>query len=132
MNEETNNTIEISDDSYLPQNLRPSGEVRAKYPCYTWSSKNVLSSEIWFGVIFGISAFATLLAGFRPTGPRLICCLIFSIISVITSLILLFYSVIWHSFSMVISIVQGIVSFICLIMASKDVCHISRTRNEIS
>ena len=131
MNDETNNTIQISDDSYLPRNIRPSGEIIAKYPCYTWSSKNILSSEIWFGVIFGISAFATLLAGFRPTGPRLICCLIFSIISVITSLVLLFYSVIWHSFSMVISIVQGIISFICLIMTSKDVCHISRTRNEI-
>ena len=130
--ETNNNTIDASNDnSSLTQNHNESHTMVGKDGCHMWSIKDVLSSEIWFGAIFGISSFATLLAGFQPSAHHLVCCLIFSIISVITSLILLFYSVIWHSISMVISIVQGIMSFICLIMASKDVCHMSRPRNEV-
>ena len=99
--------------------------------CNTWSAGKIVSSEIWFGVIFGLSAFATIFAGFRQTKANTIFCLIFSMVSVLTSLILLFYSIIWHSISMVISIVQGLVSFICLVMTSKDICHNQRRRNVV-
>ena len=103
--------------------------VMEKNQCKQWSTSNILSSEIWFGIVFGISAVATLLAGFRRTKATTISCLLFSLISLLTSLILLFYSVIWHSISMVISILQGLVSFICLVMTSKDMCHTQRAGN---
>ena len=98
--------------------------VMEKDQCKQWSTSNILSSEIWFGIVFGVSAVSTFIAGFRPTKASKISCLLFSIVSLLTSLILLFYSVVWHSIiSMVISILQGLVSFICLIMTSKDMCH---------
>jgi cytochrome c oxidase subunit IV len=100
-----------------------------KNECNQWSIRNILFSEIWFGMVFGVSAVSTLVAGFRPTKATTISCLLFSMISLLTSLILLFYSVIWHSISMVISILHGLVSFICLVMTSKDMCHRPRAGN---
>ena len=89
----------------------------------SWSLMDILSSEIWFGIIFGVSGVFTLLAGYRTSRWIGLSCLIFALISVITSLFLFFYSVIWHSVSLVISIVQGLASFVCLIMISRDTCR---------
>ena len=99
--------------------------------CTRWSVKNILSSEIWFGIIFGLSGLFTILAGCRPSRCNSLYCLIFAIISVLTSLFLLFYSVIWHSISLVISIVHGLVSFVCLVMTSRDTCHKPHGRNVV-
>ena len=84
--------------------------------------KNIMFSEIWFGIIFGLSGLVGILAGCRPSRCNMVYFLTFSMIVVLTALALLLYSIIWHPVSVELSIVQGLVSFVCILTNQLSVC----------
>ena len=88
--------------------------------CRSLLKANKLSPEICFGILCGLYGCVTMLAGFRPNKTNKRCCLVFGVITLLTSLILICFSIVWHSFMLVICIIQGLVSIICLVTIGKD------------
>ena len=87
--------------------------------CRSYLQANTLSPKICFGILCGLYGCVTMLAGFRPNKTNKRCCLVFGVITLLTSLILICFSIVWHSFMLVICIIQGLVSLICLVTIGK-------------
>ena len=84
---------------------------------------------IWFGITFGFSAFFTILAGVKPSRGMVVAVIIVSIISIVASLWLLLFSLSWYYKDhitgitlLVTGLLQGVVSFTCLVLAADDGC----------
>lgn len=115
-------------DNYIQHNnsITPSYQT---YRHIEWSLRTILDSNIWFGIIFGLSGIFTILAGTRPFHCNVVTVIIVSIISSVTSMGLIIHSRIWYvkdnaifTSLMLTSLLQGAVSFSCLVIASNDAC----------
>ena len=114
----TNESLKIHNGSF--SNLKIYSPIYIDETCKSLLQANTLSPEICFGILCGLYGCVIMLAGFRPNKTNKMCCLVFGVITLLTSLILICFSIVWHSFMLVICIIQGLVSLICLVAIGKD------------
>ena len=114
----TNESLKIHNDSF--SNPKIYSPIYIDGTCKSLLQENTLSQEISFGILCGLYGCVILLAGFRPNKTNKRCCLVFGVITLLMSLILICFSIVWHSFMLVICIIQGLVSLICLVTIGKD------------
>ena len=114
----TNESLKIPNDSVSKPKIYSS--IYIDETCRSLLKENRLSPEIFLGILCGLYGCVTMLAGFRPNKTNKRCCLVFGVITLLMSLILICFSIVWHSFMLVICIIQGLVSLICLATTGKD------------
>ena len=114
----TNESLKIHNDSF--SNPKIYSPIYIDETCKSLLQANTLSPEICFGILCGLYGCVIMLAGFRPNKTNKRCCLVFGVITLLMSLILICFSIVWHSFMLVICIIQGLVSLICLATTGKD------------
>ena len=114
----TNESLKIHNDSFA--NPKIYSPIYIDETCKSLLKAHTLSPEICFGILCGLYGCVTMLAGFRPNKTNKMCCLVFGVITLLMSLILICFSIVWHSFMLVICIIQGLVSLICLVTIGKD------------
>ena len=114
----TNESLKILNDSF--SNSKIYSPIYIDETCRSVLQENTLSPEICFGILCGLYGCVIMLVGFRPNKTNKRCCLVFGVITLMMSLILICFSIVWHSFMLVICIIQGLVSVICFVTIGKD------------